>query len=262
MSAVLFMVIPRFELATGFFLDRYITRKSRTGFTETVKFGDVSELIRDDSVAMRVDLTDTTNLRESPYWRLVVLDEYTKEGFRVSVGLKNELMLTQRVAQSLRGRAGSLPLGRTQGGLWTFYVEPGVGRFLPLPGSFANLRLRELVPVQSSQPQSQNQTTVMAPFEGVRVVALRTEAMTMTAFQLEGVEMDRTINAPGFAVLMTNSRPGASEHDSSARHNDPRLTLHGPEGAANEAALQRVIAEITGRAQLPARGFSPPPHAG
>ncbi|HKB57918.1 MAG TPA: DUF3488 and transglutaminase-like domain-containing protein [Lacunisphaera sp.] len=256
MSAVLFMVIPRFELATGFFLDRYITRKSRTGFTETVKFGDVSELIRDDSVAMRVDLTDTTNLRESPYWRLVVLDEYTKEGFRVSVGLKNELMLTQRVAQSLRGRAGSLPLGRTQGGLWTFYVEPGVSRFLPLPGSFANLRLRELVPVQSSQPQSQNQTTVMAPFEGVRVVALRTEAMTMTAFQLEGVEMDRTINDPGFAVLLRNSRPVASKQDPETRRYDPRLTLHGPEGAANEAALQRVIAEITGGAKLPAEDFA------
>jgi len=76
-SALLFIVIPRFEVASGFFLDRYITRKSRTGFTDSVKFGDVSELIRDESVAMRVDLTDSSGLREAPYWRLVVLDEYT-----------------------------------------------------------------------------------------------------------------------------------------------------------------------------------------
>ena len=39
---------------------------------------------------MRVDLTDTSGLREPPYWRLVVLDEYTPEGFRVSAGLKEK----------------------------------------------------------------------------------------------------------------------------------------------------------------------------
>ena len=50
---LLFLIIPRFELASGFFLDRYISRKSRTGFTENVRFGDVTELVRDNSVAMR-----------------------------------------------------------------------------------------------------------------------------------------------------------------------------------------------------------------
>ena len=29
------------------------------------------------------------------------------------------------------------------GGVWTFYVEPGVSRFLPLPGSYGMLRLRD-----------------------------------------------------------------------------------------------------------------------
>ncbi len=256
MSAVLFMVIPRFELATGFFLERYITRKSRTGFTETVKFGDVSELIRDESVAMRVDLTDTTNLHGSPYWRLVVLDEYTRDGFKLSAGLKNELLLTQRVTQSLRGRSVSVPLARTEGGGWTFYIEPGVSRFLPLPGSFASLRLREPVLLQTSQPQSQNRSTVMAPIEGVRLVALRIEAMTMTAFQLEGVEMDRKINDPGFALVLKKGRPAVVKQDGEAPRYDPRLTLRGPEGPENAAALQRVIAEITGGATLPAEEFA------
>ena len=34
----LFMIIPRFEIGSGFFLYRYITRKSRSGFTDTVRF--------------------------------------------------------------------------------------------------------------------------------------------------------------------------------------------------------------------------------
>ncbi|MFI5337908.1 MAG: DUF3488 domain-containing protein, partial [Opitutales bacterium] len=106
MSGLLFLVIPRFELATGFFLDKYITRKSRTGFTETVRFGDVGELVKDDSVAMRVDVTDAASVREVPYWRLVALEEYTPQGFKVSTAMKNDLLRSQRTVQLLRGRTG------------------------------------------------------------------------------------------------------------------------------------------------------------
>ena len=35
-SVLLFLIIPRFEVGSGFFLDKYITRKTRTGFSETV----------------------------------------------------------------------------------------------------------------------------------------------------------------------------------------------------------------------------------
>ncbi|MBL9216006.1 MAG: DUF3488 domain-containing protein, partial [Opitutaceae bacterium] len=174
MSGLLFVIIPRFELATGFFLDRYITRKSRTGFTDTVKFGEVSELIRDESVAMRVDLTDTRGLGDAPYWRLVVLDEYTPQGFKVSAGLKGELLRSQLSTQVVTGRPAARAAALV-GGTWTFYVEPGVSRFLPLPGTFSRLRLRDRVPLQTSTSHG--------------MVALRTEQMTMTAFQLESVEL-------------------------------------------------------------------------
>ena len=106
-SAVLFVLIPRFELATGFFLDKYITRKSRTGFTESVKFGEVSELIRDESVAMRVDLTDSTGVHDSPYWRLVVLVEYTPDGVKISTGLKK-----RAPAQPARDATVARPVAR------------------------------------------------------------------------------------------------------------------------------------------------------
>ncbi|SDS39412.1 DUF3488 and transglutaminase-like domain-containing protein [Opitutus sp. GAS368] len=240
MSGLLFLIIPRFELATGFFLDRYITRKSRTGFTDTVKFGDVSELIRDESVAMRVDLTDTTGLREAPYWRLVVLDEYTPEGFRISAGLKGELIRGQRVTQQLRGRQ----MGReivSVGGVWTFYIEPGVSRFLPLPGSFGALRMRDVSPLQASA--------------GHRVVALRTEPMTMTAFQLDAVELTPVLGDARFPQLLKAAQENPPPASDQFRY-DPRVNLRGPAGVANEAVLRRVVGEITGGAALSAAEFT------
>jgi hypothetical protein len=239
MSAMLFVVIPRFELATGFFLDKYITRKSRTGFTDSVKFGDVSELIRDESVAMRVDLTDSSGLHEAPYWRLVVLDEYTPEGFKVSSGLKGELLRGQRTVQQLRGRS----LGREHsavGGVWTFYVEPGVSRFLPLPGSYGMLRLREPVPLQTSP--------------GHRLVAFRTEPMTMTAFQLEDVDLGPTLADARFTSLLKSARANPPAGNDQYRY-DPLASLRGPAGAQNQAVLMRLVAQITGGAVLPAGEF-------
>ncbi len=240
MSGLLFLVIPRFEMASGFFLDRYITRKSRSGFSDTVKFGDVTELLRDDSVAMRVDLTDASGIREEPYWRLVVLDEYNPTGFKVSAGLKGELIRGQRIMQQLRGR----PLGRPAnevGGVWTFYIEPGVSRFLPLPGSYGFLRMRDPVPLQTSP--------------GNRLVAFRTEPMTMTAFQLDAVELAPMLTDARFPLLLRQAQADPLRADDQFKY-DPRLTLRGPEGPGNEAVLQRIVAEVTGGAALPADEFA------
>ena len=240
MSGLLFLVIPRFEMASGFFLDRYITRKSRSGINDTVRFGDVTDLQRDDSVAMRVDLSDASGIREDPYWRLVVLDEYGPAGFKISAGLKGELMRGQRILQQLRGR----PLGRSinpVGGVWTFYVEPGVSRFLPLPGSYGMLRLRDPVLLQLSP--------------GHRLVALRTEPLTMGAFQLDEVELTPTLTDARFPELLRQARANPPRTDDQFRY-DPRLTLLGPEGPANAAVLRRILAEITGGATLPADEFA------
>jgi transglutaminase-like putative cysteine protease len=239
MSGLLFLVIPRFEVASGFFLDRYITRKTRSGFTDTVRFGDVTELIKDDSIAMRVDLTDASDIRQNPYWRLVVLDEYTPEGFKVSAGLKAELMRGERVVQLLRGRTPGRRV-ETSGGTWTFYVEPGVSRYLPLPGSYAYLRLRDRVPVQTSQRH--------------RVVALRSEPMTMTAFQVDGVDLGDDVADAIFPQMLREARDGGLP--SGRFRYDPLLTLRGPEGAQNEATLQRIVREITGGANLSATEFA------
>ncbi|HEY4302004.1 MAG TPA: DUF3488 and transglutaminase-like domain-containing protein [Candidatus Didemnitutus sp.] len=231
LSGVLFLIIPRFELATGFFLDKYITRKSHTGFSETVRFGDVSDLVKDDSVAMRVDLGDGAVVRGVPYWRMVVLDEYLPSGFRLSTGLKNQLLRMQRTTPYVRGR-GFTP-GAPMHAAMTVYVEPGVSRFLPLPGSFAGLRLRESLPMQG-------------PFQGI--VAVRTETMAMLAFQIEGVEEETSIPDDSIRHSGRDSREN--------RPYDLRVAQRGPVGEANTRALDAMVQEIEGGAHLTPADFA------
>ena len=226
-SVLLFLLIPRFEIASGFFLDKYITRKTRTGFTETLRFGDVSELSKDESVALRADLSGSGPLLVTPYWRLVVLDEYSPQGFKISTSLKNDMIRTQRTVQLLRGRSGGARAGAV-GGHWTIYVEPGVSRFLPLPGSFSLLRLREIQPVQTSS--------------AFRLAALRVEPMTMTAFQLEGVELGAPVADVMTARVLERGAAG-SARDSTGEN--LRLSLRGPQGDSNRAILEPILREIT-----------------
>jgi transglutaminase-like putative cysteine protease len=233
-STVLFIVIPRFEITAGFFLDQYITKQSRTGFTEVLKFGDVGTLIQDDRVALRVDVTDPAILGLAPYWRLVALDEYTADGFRVSAGLKQELLRSQTVTQQITDQQ----LGSIRGmaaGSWTFYLEPGVSRFLPIPGRYRQLRLREPMPLQASRRH--------------RLVALRTEAMTMTAFQLEAVELTDTIPDPRFAQLLRAAQDNRTTHSTQDRA-DAETNLRGPLGPVNAPILRRINTEIIAGAAL------------
>jgi hypothetical protein len=56
-SALLFLAIPRFQLENSLFLERFTSKKARSGFTESIKFGEVTEIQSDTSVAASVDVT-------------------------------------------------------------------------------------------------------------------------------------------------------------------------------------------------------------
>lgn len=236
-SALLFLLIPRFEIGSGFFLDKYITRKTRTGFTESVRFGGVAELVQDNSIAMRVDVSDLPSVDRVPYFRMLVLDEYTPEGFRLSAAMKATLLAGQQVGQVVRGASGG---GDEAGGRWTFYLEPGVSRFLPLPGAFSMLRLRDPAPLQRHP--------------GARLVALRSEPMAMAAFQLDGVELDAPVRDAAMARVLSEERAGTLAAGDRGRH--LLLHLRAPAGAENEAVLARVVREITGGEALAADEFA------
>lgn len=255
MSGLLFVLIPRFELASGFFLDRYITRQTRSGFTDTVRFGDVTELVQDNRVAMRVDLTDARGVPANPYWRLVVLDEYVPEGFRVSAQLKGMLLSSERPTQGIRGRRGLVRRSETVGGFWTIYLEPGVSRYLPLPGTFATLRLRDNARIQTTIPQERARSDRLDSLDGFNLVALRTEAMAMTAFQLDGVVMGDALPDPQYARHLRGWLRGGEDVRDQRNYFSPML-LQGPSGPANAATLERLLREITGGEKLSAAEFA------
>jgi len=135
LSALLFFALPRFELGNSFFFDNMLTRKSQSGFSEDVKFGDQMDIQNDTSVAFRVDVTDISAIPADPYWRMLVLDTY-KDGI-FSLSSKGELMSVQR-RRANRIVGSSRP--RLKDAVWTIYLEEGVSRYLPLLGSFNHLQ--------------------------------------------------------------------------------------------------------------------------
>lgn len=147
-STLLFILTPRFDMNQAIpFLE--ISTSARSGFSEDVKLGEVSEIQEDNSVALRIDVPSLEAVSPSPYWRMLVLDKYHDGGFRVSQSLRaGPLRLFEEMREL---RSPIVPMSERSGALWTFYMEGGISRYLPMPGDFAALRFQkyqdmELVP--------------------------------------------------------------------------------------------------------------------
>ena len=246
-SALLFLAIPRFQIDSGLFLDRFLTKQSRTGFSDSIRLGDVVDIQQDNSIALRVDASDPARIPAMPYWRMVVLDEYRDGEFRTSLRFKAELTRSTRTTSFLRGApaAADLPV------VWTFYLESGISRFLPLGGRFARLQFREPQPVQI--------------LGQLGVVALRNEPVSMTAYRVEEMATDGFMpdRMFGDALRRAQQTPPASAVPSGASGEPPRpraayplTTLELPERPADVAALQRMAGQISGGAAGSAAEFA------
>ena len=219
-SALLFLAIPRFQLENSLFLERFMTKKARTGFSDSIKFGDVTDIQQDNSVAVSVDVSDPTRIPAEPYWRMVVLDEYREGSFRISPALRRDTFSAERSDAQLRGIARAR---RGESVYWTFYLEAGISRYLPLLGTFEMLRFRE------------RQNFRFADRLGL--VALRDEPVSMTAYRVEGMTQAGVLPDPGLA-----NRLGQAAKAGAAEMPQLRLQLSEPD----RAVLARVVAEIRG----------------
>lgn len=180
-SALLFVSIPRFDLQNSLFLERFAIHRARTGFSDTIRFGDLDEIGRDSSVAFSMDVSNRALIPSIPYFRMLVLDQVLPEGgFRMSPFMRRRLLARDYHAAYLSGdrAAAAAP------GAWTFYLEPGVSRYLPLPGRFGTIRFRGL------------QRLEYDPEDGI--LALKSDPLSMTAFRLEGVAFDGIRADPRF----------------------------------------------------------------
>ena len=232
-SAFLFVAIPRYELGNSLFLEGLMKRKSSSGFTDTLRFTDVTDILRDESVAMRVEVTDRAALPAQLYWRMVVLDEYREQAFRLSPALKAEAFGRAVTVPGLRGTENSV-----RGGLaWTFYVEAGVGRYLPLTGGFRWLSFTEPQNVRASA--------------GLRVIELMREPLSMKAYRVQGMSGSDRISDRDFADWM---RLTAEERRVKNPNRPTMLEVNLSDGDREQ--LARVVEEITGGVELPAQEFS------
>ncbi len=173
-SSIVFIFLPRFEFENSLFLSRLVQGKSKTGFSETVSLGAVTDIQNDPGIAFNVDVSDRAQVPATPYWRMLVLDDYFAPGqFRISSALMGTLRVTpdkttRFLGTERRPRAGA--------STWTVYFEPGISKYLPLPGRFGQLMFAEQ----------------QEPFNGnaeLGVVALSRPPTRMLAYQLDELDL-------------------------------------------------------------------------
>lgn len=253
-SAVIFYSMPRFQLEHALPFLKLQTSRSLSGFSDQIVFGDVVDLLEDNAVALRVDAPRSVQVPQIPYWRMVVLDEYTGEGFRTSFSAKSQSIFRS-------GNFFSTDTSRhapvDEDARWTFYYESGVARFLPILGVPSAIRF---------------QNRVELFFNGhTSVVATREPFASVLFYQLEGVE--QTDYQPGntFDERLVDMEtvayvPGSADGPTRLRY--PETTVAVPMGEANERLLKRFLSEVMGqdysglpagefpKIELPARDFA------
>ncbi|MCD8483078.1 MAG: DUF3488 domain-containing protein [Verrucomicrobia bacterium] len=147
-STLLFITLPRFDIGLNPARFQAQGRQTLSGFNERLQLGDLSNILEDNRIAFRVDIPEGP-LDRAPYWRMLVLDEYENGGFRRS-GTGGYGRNYHDQTFSFSG-ARDLPLAApydSDPAPWTFYLEPNLSRFLPLPGTITLLRFQSRQRIQ------------------------------------------------------------------------------------------------------------------
>ena len=232
-SSLLFILTPRFDLDQSLpFLQ--MQTEAMAGFNENVKIGDVSGIIQDRSVAARVDVPSREAVDKDPYWRMLVLDKYSGEGFEMSQALRR-----QSDEALVREREGALKGADREGALWTFYMEGGVSRFLPVPGRYGTMRFQE--------PQE------LSIHGATSVHALDQVTQKVFSYQIEDLRFDRRFpvevdEASELGALAIAADSGELSY--------PETTLQLPLADADRAALAEINDEIQRGRELSSIDFS------
>ncbi|MCF3650310.1 transglutaminaseTgpA domain-containing protein [Synoicihabitans lomoniglobus] len=226
LSGLLFLAIPRFDMQSSLFIDRLITRTTRTGFSDNIQFGDVTSITEDNSLAFSVDLTDPSVMPRVPYWRMVVLDEYTGAGFKMSDEFRRDLNGYRPLRSELNGRG----IFWTRAPTWTIYMEPAVSRYLPLLGNFYSIRFTE------------PQTFTMS--EELRIVALQRDPPKMFAFRTWSMDTGDTLKDATFTLKRRDGRLSGSDFTAL------------PENAVTRSRLTTILGDIAPPAHTDATSFA------
>src|SRR6185503_17900788 len=120
---------------------------------------------------------------------------------------------------------------------WTYYLESGISKYLPLVGPFDRMDFMEAQNFYFALP--------------INLVALRQEPVAMTAYRVAGTDTSGALGDPEFAAhwaARTKGLPG--------NYTLQIRTVFGPHYAADQATLARLVQEVTGGAKLTAADFA------
>jgi len=236
-SSLLFILTPRFDLNQAIpYLE--LSGSARSGFSEDVRLGEVTEIQEDNGVALRIDVPSLEAVSPSPYWRMLVLDKYSHGGFRLSQSLRGKPLRDFDEIRELR--SPSLPMGRRSGALWTFYMEGGVSRYLPVPGAFAALRFQKYQDVE------------LLP--DLHVYGLDTVGQSVFSYQLEDLQFNRRLAAGPGELEVLETLPIEVESRWTLEY--PFTTLELDLSAASLDLLAAINRELIGGADLDVAGYS------
>lgn len=228
-SSLLFLIIPRFDMdATLPFLGNL--RSSQTGFSEAIRFGDVTDIRSNNRVALRVEVSPPEEIPLDPYWRMLVLDQYHNGGFSLSHALKTagREANTRQVTYSDRLIGATVPPRKEN--VWTFYMEGGVARYLPMTGRFERLRFQESREISFLEPAHLLSTARMNP--------------GLVVYQVENMELSGVFSDPAFGSYTLSQRWGPEDAYLARRIDYPDTTMELVPRQADVEYLQGVVEEI------------------
>lgn len=172
LTALLFLAIPRIQMENRLsFLQGQ--GQGTIGFSERLRFGEISQLSADDSPAMRVEGPTRESLASTPYWRMIVMDHYTDSSFIVSPSAQQSIAHENITRyDTYHYQSNATPRGEN----WDFYLEGGVSRYLPILGPFRSLKLDSPRNLQARPSQRVYRVEPLP----TNVLAYRLEGMTAT----------------------------------------------------------------------------------
>ena len=243
-SSFIFVVIPRFRLDQAIPFLNLKSQKSRSGFSDTIHFGDVVKIIEDNSVALRVDLPQGVEIPQTPYWRMVVLDDYSNESFRMSSSARLKNIYDVNNIIELKKDSPALDEQSDQE-KWTFYLEGGISRYLPVLGLFDTMRF------QTRQNIEINRL--------LRINSTKDISSGVLFYQVENMKLMDEIPATWYERKLANLKPLVVDRSSPQAERTglyPQTTLVLPGGGGNIETLERIVNEITEGNKLSAHDFT------
>ncbi len=246
LSAGIFLLIPRLGLENRLGFLGIRNTSSISGFSEDIGLSDITNILHDTRTALRIDPPSRDAIPADPYWRMLVLDRYRRGRFSVSDGLAftREQLSNNRFTISDLSWVDDGSSAATDGE-WLFYMEPGVSRWLPLPGDFASLRTK-----------SRNRFYSIPAF---RVMGQQNVNSQFLFYEVTGLAFmdrfpDRLITLEEWEP--TDERFSSLIPESFGNGNLYRaLTLDLPMNELDLEYLQEVVEEITGGRTLSAEEF-------